>query len=1008
MMELSNYLETEFLTKIDSLLTRNCLNYLDAYQIVPMMEYDLEDNFALNNVRFVKLEKIVLDSEDNYKDKLLNLYNAISDCKGSVIMTICSDGENVEICLGVKCEDGNYLHSCKEVMEGILTGSFQGTVIKNIKENPLMKYEDDMKKVAVVSGIPGIDEEKEQGYLGKIETIIEGMRGKKYCFVTIADYVERESLYRIRNEYEELYTQISLLGEITYNYQASETKSRAESLTESITDTLSKSLSETATRSFSSGQSNGTVNGRSFNASLLLLGGGGQKSSSKTFSYTDSVSDGITKGESVSRGKTDTRGETLTTSDSHSKSIQVKLDNKRIKDILVKLDRQIARIDDALNSGLWETAVYCIAQDDFTCQIASSMVKSAFSGNKNSVEGFHSYIWSEKHQSDLVKKYLLNFRHPMLKENDFFLRPTSIINGGELVTLAQLPQKSIAGLETCSKVPFSRNIMYINSENKHDDCEMELGNIYHMGMVEKGRVNLDYDTMTGHTFICGTTGTGKTNAIIGILKGLEKKQIPYLVVEPVKGEYSNYLNAYKYGTDNDSLLQINPFSFAEGIHIYEHVDRVLEILKVCWPMEAAMPDILKNSILCAYEACGWNLDESRCPVPAIYPNFFDILQQLRKVISHSDYSEEVKGNYVGALVSRVKSMTNGINGKMFNSKEISATDLFEKNVIIDLSKIGASETKSLIMGIIVMKLNEYYMGQDNIREDRKLSHVTVLEEAHHLLKNPSSVVSMTGGNQIQQKSIELLANSICEMRFYGEGIIIADQSPEAVDNSAVKNTNTKIILRMPDYDDRMKIGKSCGLTEKQIQEIAKLETGVAVVYQGNWESAVLCKISKNKLITDSYIIKEQQCSEQDKKYRADILRFLLRERVNQKVNIGREELLYAIQGIVIAGKNRKILLRILKKWENGITDSLLIYSNFKKLAHLVVSILNFEERLHYYSEYLYDMEELDNLLQYEISNKVGDINEEFVLAIMQCILSVMYSEKILSREKFEEWRIHII
>ena len=60
MMELSNYLETEFLTKIDSLLTRNCLNYLDAYQIVPMMEYDLEDNFALNNVRFVKLEKIVL------------------------------------------------------------------------------------------------------------------------------------------------------------------------------------------------------------------------------------------------------------------------------------------------------------------------------------------------------------------------------------------------------------------------------------------------------------------------------------------------------------------------------------------------------------------------------------------------------------------------------------------------------------------------------------------------------------------------------------------------------------------------------------------------------------------------------------------------------------------------------------------------------------------------------------------------------------------------------------
>lgn len=1003
MNELRTQKEMEFLTNIDALLTKNFLNDLSGYQIVPKVEYDLEEEIDLRNVRFVKVEKIVLDQEQSCREKLLNLYNAVSDCKGSMIMTICSDGESVELSLGVKCEDSNYLPSCKEVLEGVLEGAFQGSTVKAIRRSPLETYEEDIQKVAVVSGIPGVCEQKEEGFIGQMETIIETMRGRKYCLVTIADYVEQETLYRIKNEYEEVYTQISFLGELTYNYQESETKSRAETLTESITDTLSKSLSETANRSFSSGQSNGMVSGKNYNASLLLFGGGRQQSDSRTFSYTDSISNGVTKGESISRGSTNAHGETRSISDSHSNSVQVKLDNKRIKDLLVKLDRQIERIDDALNSGLWETAVYCMAPDDFTCQMATSMMKSVFSGTKNSIEGFRSYIWSEKRQSELVKKYVLEFKHPLLKGGDCVLKPTSIINGEELVTLAQIPQKSVSGLEICSKVPFSRNIMYINSGGRSKMQGMELGNVYHMGKAEKGRVSLDYDTLTGHTFVSGTTGTGKTNVVIGMLQDLEKQKIPYLVIEPVKGEYANYLNADKYDTSGEKGLRINPFSFPKGIHVYEHIDRVLEILKVCWPMEAAMPDILKSAILCAYEECGWNLEESYCSQPVIYPNFMDVLQQLKNVISQSDFSQEVKGNYIGALVNRIKSMTNGMNAKIFNSRELSQQELFEQNVIVDLSKVGASETKSLIMGVIILKLNEYYLGQDSIRKDRKLSHMTVLEEAHHLLKNPSSVITASGGNQLQQKSIELLSNSICEMRFYGEGFVIADQSPEAVDASAIKNTNTKIILRMPDYDDRIKIGKTCGLEEKQIQEIAKLETGVAVIYQGNWEKAILCKIEHHKSELKPENTEKTAVKNTEQFYRQIVLKFLMRERMNQIMEIKKSELYEAIQGLVLSGKSRRILLRMAEKWGNGITDSLFLYTHFRKLAELVLQILNCEEKLIYYSEYLYDMEELKDILQEEIRYKTGCADTEFIVAIMQCVLRSMFTRKMISEDDYKEF-----
>ena len=77
----------------------------------------------------------------------------------------------------------------------------------------------------------------------------------------------------------------------------------------------------------------------------------------------------------------------------------------------------------------------------------------------------------------------------------------------------------------------------------------------------------------------------------------------------------------------------------------------------------------------------------------------------------------------------------------------------------------------------------------------------------------------------------------------GEGFIIADQSPSAVDMSAVRNTNTKIILRLPEYSDREVVGKAASLNESQIEELSKLHTGVAAVYQNNWVEAVLCNIN---------------------------------------------------------------------------------------------------------------------------------------------------------------------
>jgi hypothetical protein len=150
------------------------------------------------------------------------------------------------------------------------------------------------------------------------------------------------------------------------------------------------------------------------------------------------------------------------------------------------------------------------------------------------------------------------------------------------------------------------------------------------------------------------------------------------------------------------------------------------------------------------------------------------------------------------------------------------------------------------MGLLVIKLQEHRI-EWAVETDTPLHHVTVLEEAHHLLKRTSSEQPVEGSN-MRGKSVEMLANAIAEMRSYGEGFIVADQSPGLLDLSVIRNTNTKIIMRLPDFSDRDLVGKAAGLTDDQIVEIGRLERGVAAISQSDWLEPILCMVQDYKSI----------------------------------------------------------------------------------------------------------------------------------------------------------------
>ena len=360
--------------------------------------------------------------------------------------------------------------------------------------------------------------------------------------------------------------------------------------------------------------------------------------------------------------------------------------------------------------------------------LVANFLRSISQGDESYIEPSFIQTWVHEESNEQtvfgeILKYVAHFSHPVFGNlNDGTpVTPTVNVSTTELSNIFAFPRHSLPNLPVYECVRFGREPQSLETTKLNFD----IGCIYHMHTTEENRrLSINMKKLTSHTFIAGSTGAGKSNTIYKILDEALKNKVNFLVIEPAKGEYKhvfgNLKNVNVYGTNHKMmpLLRLNPFSFPKNIHVLEHLDRLVEIFNVCWPMYAAMPAVLKNAVEKSYEDCGWELTESTNEFgDDLYPNFADVARNVKKVIDSSEYDTENKGAYKGSLLTRLNSLTNGINGLIFSDDEIPLKELFDSNVIVDLSLVGSSETKSLLMGMLVLKLQEYRMSCGGMNKD---------------------------------------------------------------------------------------------------------------------------------------------------------------------------------------------------------------------------------------------------------------------------------------------------
>lgn len=840
----------------------------------------------LNRVRYFDITKWVTDPEEKNLDKLVNVYQVLSeeDCNIALIYTRNVDG--CIVTLGVantdeKQSDPSKAKTYVERLESALMGNFPGVELKRNsgKKDPfgigipqvlndVVHKKGQHVEVSSVAIVSNLASEKSEDFISQsMEKLLDGIapkdKSEEYTIVLLAKPVVNQ--LEMKNRLYELYSALAPYAtwQTNYTYTTSDTVNSSANfgvnlgLSAGIQQSVAVANGTNTPRINDSEESQNGSNKTGFldgikNTGKQMFGMYAPIQDTNTTTNTNGYQANANFGVSFSRSSS------VTAQIGKNEGVTQNYTNYAVSHTLEVIEKQVKRVEESSALGMWEFASYIVSESPVVANNVAHMYLALTQGEESYMTSASVSLWDGRENTEDAQTILANvqkLQHPVfgLKNSvdeswlmyPTLVTPSTVLSGKELARSLNFPRKSINGLPVLETISFGREVHRFDGEDVKR--KIDVGRIYHMRKAELAPVFLDANSLTSHVFITGSTGTGKSNTIYQMVDKLQNEKVKWLIVEPAKGEYKRVFGGkgkvYSTNQYKSELLKINPFSFPDGIHVLEHIDRLVEIFNACWPMYAAMPAILKDAIEKSYVKHGWNLRNSLCD-PLEFPTFADLLETLPEVMKSSVYSADTKSDYEGALSTRVQSLTNGINGQIFcSSQELSDEDLFENNVIVDLSRVGSSETKSLMMGIIVMKLQEYRLQLEEMNNE--LIHVTILEEAHNLLRKTSVVQSQEGSN-LQGKAVEMLTNAIAEMRTYGEGFIIADQAPGLLDESVIRNTNTKIVLRLPDEQDREIVGSAMALTDAQKKELAKLPKGVAAVYQNDWVEAVLCQFEEYK------------------------------------------------------------------------------------------------------------------------------------------------------------------
>lgn len=380
--------------------------------------------------------------------------------------------------------------------------------------------------------------------------------------------------------------------------------------------------------------------------------------------------------------------------------------------------------------------------------------------------------------------------------------------------------------------------------------DIRLGEIVDRGRKSGNVLSVERDELVRHGLVVGGTGSGKTNACFLLLEQTWRagEGTPFLVIESAKTEYRRLLgtpefprlNVFTVADERAAPLRLNPFEIPEGVSPQTHIDLVNALFASAFVLYPPMPYVLEQAIQEIYLDKGWELSlgQSRRgrTTSRAFPTLSDLAAKIPVVVERMGYEARITTDVKAGLLARLDQLrTAGGKGRALDTRHsTSAEILFEQPCIVELQQLVSDAEKAFVMGLLLIRLYEHRVA---LGARSGLVHLTLIEEAHRLLK--AAPARGEDAPNTQAQFLDVFSNLLSEIRAYGEGIVVAEQTPTKLMADVIKNTNLRIVHRLTSPDDRELIGRTLNLRPEQQRRLATLGVGEAVAMTDRTAKATL-------------------------------------------------------------------------------------------------------------------------------------------------------------------------
>ena len=309
--------------------------------------------------------------------------------------------------------------------------------------------------------------------------------------------------------------------------------------------------------------------------------------------------------------------------------------------------------------------------------------------------------------------------------------------------------------------------------------------------------------LTKHMFVAGTPGTGKTNFSQSVLYQAYMRDTNFIVIEPAKSEYRALLGVipdlqvFTVGNSDISPLLFNPFLPPRNVTVGTYKQELMDVFRAAFKMEGALDNLFLETLNACYLKYGWR-DSNTKDDNVEYFGLMEFIHEFEKRME-GKYDKETRSRIKTAGITRLNNLVNKDYVMFDTIQTVSIEDILAKPTVIELDAVGDNEHKSLVTSLLLNNFRSYIRANKDEFTSDGLNSLILLEEAHVIFSAPVFGDSRSASNTI---AINLIEGILKELRALGIGMMIADQSPQAVSADVIKMTEHKMVFKTVEKSDR--------------------------------------------------------------------------------------------------------------------------------------------------------------------------------------------------------------